>query len=76
MASGGHQFFTPTYTGLGERAHLASPSNDSKPTSMTCLEQAYDLDASHSPNVTAPDGSTSASSIQIIRGQRERASIF
>ena len=24
----GHQFFTPTYTGLGERAHLASPSND------------------------------------------------
>jgi hypothetical protein len=28
MAAAGHQFFTPTYTGLGERAHLASPSND------------------------------------------------
>ena len=23
-----HHFFTPTYSGLGERAHLASPSND------------------------------------------------
>ena len=28
MAEAGHQFFTPSYTGLGERAHLASPSND------------------------------------------------
>ena len=28
LAAAGHQFFTPTYTGLGERAHLASPSND------------------------------------------------
>jgi len=28
MAASGHQFFTPTYTGLGERAHLANPSND------------------------------------------------
>jgi len=28
MASAGHQFFAPSYTGLGERAHLASPSND------------------------------------------------
>lgn len=28
MAANGHQFFTPTYTGLGERSHLASPSND------------------------------------------------
>ena len=28
MAATGHEFFTPTYTGLGERAHLASPSND------------------------------------------------
>ena len=28
MAAAGHQFFTPTYTGLGERAHLANPSND------------------------------------------------
>jgi pimeloyl-ACP methyl ester carboxylesterase len=28
MAAAGHHFFTPTYTGLGERAHLASPSND------------------------------------------------
>lgn len=28
MAVAGHQFFTPTYTGLGERAHLASRSND------------------------------------------------
>ena len=28
MAAAGHQLFTPTYTGLGERAHLASPSND------------------------------------------------
>ena len=28
MAAAGHHFFTPTYTGLGERAHLASRSND------------------------------------------------
>jgi pimeloyl-ACP methyl ester carboxylesterase len=28
MAAAGHTFFTPTYTGLGERAHLAAPSND------------------------------------------------
>ncbi len=28
MAAVGHRFFTPSYTGLGERAHLASPSND------------------------------------------------
>jgi pimeloyl-ACP methyl ester carboxylesterase len=28
MAAAGHQPFTPTYTGLGKRAHLASPSND------------------------------------------------
>jgi pimeloyl-ACP methyl ester carboxylesterase len=28
MAAAGHQFFTPSYTGLGERSHLANPSND------------------------------------------------
>ncbi|MET4118377.1 pimeloyl-ACP methyl ester carboxylesterase [Bradyrhizobium sp. JR1.5] len=28
MAVGGHRLVTPTYTGLGEREHLASPSND------------------------------------------------
>jgi pimeloyl-ACP methyl ester carboxylesterase len=28
MAAAGHQFFAPSYTGLGERAHLASQSND------------------------------------------------
>ena len=28
MAAAGHSLFTPTYTGLGERAHLASPDND------------------------------------------------
>jgi pimeloyl-ACP methyl ester carboxylesterase len=28
MAAAGHQFFTPSYTGLGERAHLANPSVD------------------------------------------------
>jgi pimeloyl-ACP methyl ester carboxylesterase len=28
MAAAGHKFFTPSYTGLGERAHLASPAND------------------------------------------------
>jgi pimeloyl-ACP methyl ester carboxylesterase len=28
MAAAGHHFFSPTYTGLGERVHLASPSND------------------------------------------------
>jgi len=28
LTAAGHQFFTPTYTGLGERAHLANPSND------------------------------------------------
>ena len=25
FAAAGHQFFSPTYTGLGERAHLARP---------------------------------------------------
>jgi pimeloyl-ACP methyl ester carboxylesterase len=28
MTAAGHDFFTPSYTGLGERAHLASPDND------------------------------------------------
>jgi pimeloyl-ACP methyl ester carboxylesterase len=28
MAAAGHRFLTPSYTGLGERAHLASPAND------------------------------------------------
>ncbi|WP_371449306.1 alpha/beta fold hydrolase [Bradyrhizobium sp.] len=28
MAASGHRLVTPTYTGLGEREHLASPSND------------------------------------------------
>lgn len=28
FAAGGHQFFSPTYTGLGERAHLATPEID------------------------------------------------
>ena len=28
MEQAGHKFFAPTYTGLGERAHLASPEND------------------------------------------------
>ena len=28
LAAAGHQFFAPSYTGLGERAHLASPAND------------------------------------------------
>ena len=27
LRQGGHEVFTPTYTGLGERAHLASPEN-------------------------------------------------
>jgi pimeloyl-ACP methyl ester carboxylesterase len=28
MTAAGHEFFAPSYTGLGERAHLASPDND------------------------------------------------
>jgi pimeloyl-ACP methyl ester carboxylesterase len=28
MAAAGHEFFAPTYTGLGERVHLVSPEND------------------------------------------------
>ena len=28
MRAAGHELFTPTYTGLGERAHLASPAID------------------------------------------------
>jgi pimeloyl-ACP methyl ester carboxylesterase len=28
MTAAGHRLYTPTYTGLGEREHLASPSND------------------------------------------------
>jgi pimeloyl-ACP methyl ester carboxylesterase len=28
MAAAGHEFFAPSYTGLGERVHLASPKND------------------------------------------------
>jgi pimeloyl-ACP methyl ester carboxylesterase len=27
LTAAGHQLFTPTYTGLGERSHLADPSN-------------------------------------------------
>ena len=37
MAVAGHQFFTPTYTGLGERAHLASPQMISKLIFRICL---------------------------------------
>ena len=28
MTAAGHRLYTPTYTGLGDREHLASPSND------------------------------------------------
>ena len=28
LAAAGHEFYAPTYTGLGERAHLARPEND------------------------------------------------
>ena len=28
MVAAGHRFITPTYTGLGEREHLANPSID------------------------------------------------
>jgi pimeloyl-ACP methyl ester carboxylesterase len=28
MRAAGHEFFTPTYTGVGERSHLANPSID------------------------------------------------
>jgi len=28
MAAAGHEFLAPSYTGLGERAHLARPEND------------------------------------------------
>ena len=28
LTAAGHEFFAPTYTGLGERAHLARPEND------------------------------------------------
>ena len=28
FAAAGHQFFSPTYTGLGERSHLANPAID------------------------------------------------
>src|SRR6185436_14588944 len=28
MRAAGHEFWTPTYTGLGERAHLATPDVD------------------------------------------------
>jgi pimeloyl-ACP methyl ester carboxylesterase len=28
MSTAGHHLYTPTYTGLGDREHLASPSND------------------------------------------------
>src|SRR6202035_1370849 len=28
MQAAGHRLFTPSYTGLGERAHLANPSID------------------------------------------------
>ena len=28
LRGGGHEVFTPTYTGLGERVHLAAPEVD------------------------------------------------
>ena len=33
MRAAGHRLLTPTYTGLGERAHLATRRSISKPTS-------------------------------------------
>ena len=49
MHAAGHRLVTPTYTGLGERAHLAHPGID--------LDAHIEdmLDASHSPNVTAAE---------------------
>ena len=39
MAARGHRLVTPTYTGLGERGHLARPisiSRHTSPTSSAC----------------------------------------
>ena len=80
MAAAGHRLVAPTYTGLGEREHLASPSNDLEthiqPRSYIYLTRVtpadpfrpfaerakndrnwryYELDASHSAHVTAPE---------------------
>ena len=35
MAAAGHRLVMPTYTGLGERAHLANPSIDHSPNVTT-----------------------------------------
>ena len=48
MQAAGHRFVTPTYTGLGERVHLASPKSEPG-------WRYFEIDASHSPNVTAPE---------------------
>ena len=36
LRAAGHELVTPTYTGLGERAHLAHPMVDLEPISKTC----------------------------------------
>lgn len=39
MRAAGHELFTPSYTGIGERSHLAQPNIDPHthpPTSPTC----------------------------------------
>ena len=36
MQAAGHRLVTPTYTGLGERVHLANPSIDLETHIRTC----------------------------------------
>src|SRR5258708_20705214 len=88
MAAAGHRLIAPTYTGLGERAHLANPAIDLETHIQDILNvikfeglsdivlrippgdvfgqfarraksevgwRYFELDASHAPNVTAPD---------------------
>ncbi len=50
MSEMGHQLITPTYTGLGERQHLAF--------ARRAREDGWDyheLDASHNPHISAPE---------------------
>ena len=57
MCATGDRLLTPTYTGLGEREHLANPSNGF---SRSCLNANRDICRRKSEPSEAPNGASSA----------------
>lgn len=57
MTGRGHRLLTPSYTGLGERAHLAR-SEAFRPYAEQAAAAGWpvsEMDASHNPHITVPD---------------------